>query len=105
MGFSAKAARVAGRLDLDGREPDCKLLSGKVLVSKTTCREVGERAERTSAESAAALMWCRERPAPWGEPSPSAMDWRWRVVTPGSKTRSLWVSGIPFPSSITVTER
>ena len=93
-------------MDPECRELDWRLRSGRNSVSKTTRSEVGEEAEQTSAETAAFLMWCKERPPPWAAPAaPSRTGRRWRVVTPGSKIRRLWVSGMPQPSSITVRAR
>jgi hypothetical protein len=48
---------VAWRLLFEGREPDWGVRSGRVRVSKVVLMAVGEEAERTSAETAAFLMW------------------------------------------------
>jgi hypothetical protein len=67
---------------------------------------VGAAAEATVACRAARRIWYRERPPPWSVPvgveRESVMGARWREVTPGSKIRSRWVSGMPEPSSRTV---
>jgi len=55
--LAAKFWRVARRLLFEGRDPDWRARSGKVWVSKVAFIAVGEVVERTSAETAAFLMW------------------------------------------------
>src|SRR5215217_2757902 len=100
-----KSWRVARRLLLEGRVVDWRARSGMVLVSKIACIEVGEDVERTMVLRDRLLIWYRERPAPWvgTEGSPGSVTGsRWRVVTPGSRIKSLCDPGMPWPSSRTV---
>ena len=103
MVFAVKRCRVARRLLFEGRVVDWRVRSGIVLVSKVACIEVGEDVERTLVSTEWVLIWYRERPAPWVEGSPgSVTGFRWRVVTPGSRIKSLCDFGMPWPSSMTV---
>ncbi len=74
----------------EGRVDDWRARSGRILVSKAACMEVGEDAERTLVCRELFLIWYRERPAPWVAGSSGVVTGsRWRVVTPGCRIKSL----------------
>lgn len=104
MVVAVKRWRVARRLLCEGRVVDWRARSGRTLVSKVACMEVGEDVERTLVSREWPLIWYRERPAPWTTGSPgSVTGFRCRVVTPGCRIKSLCDFGMPWPSSMTVS--
>ena len=52
-----KCSRVALRFVLEVRVVDWRVRSGRVMVSKVACMEVGADAERTLVFRDLALMW------------------------------------------------
>jgi hypothetical protein len=103
LAIAVKRSRVERRLLFEGRVVDWRVRSGRTLVSKVACIEVGEEVERTLVFRERPLIWYRERPAPWTTGSPgSVTGFRWRVVTPGWRIKSLCDFGMPCPSSMTV---
>ena len=84
MVVAVKRSRVARRLLFEGRVVDWRVRSGRILVSKVACIEVGEDVEMTLVSREWPLIWYRERPAPWTTGSSGCVTgFRWREVTPG----------------------
>ena len=57
MVAAVKRSRVARRLLFEGRVVDWRVRSGRIVVSKVACIEVGEDVERTLVTREWPLIW------------------------------------------------